>query len=349
MRWAADGRALYAIRRHQSRGHLMRAVWPEKTVAEIETGWSWLTDLNLGGETLAVLAERPTHPMVVLTVDTRSGQATPRATSAVGIMGPADLVEPRIITWPAGAGLDASGVFYPAQAADGPRPLMVLVHGGPTSERGLAWEPQAQYFATRGWHVVLLNHRGGSGFGRVFQDQLTGQWGVVDVADARGAAEHLVAAGQADPQRLVITGTSAGGYTTLMALAQDPDFWAAGVSSAGIGLMYDIVAVSHRFEKYYEWTLMGPLPETGALWKERSPLTHVRKVKAPVLLFHGRKDNVVGVQQSIDFAEAVRRRGGVAELVLYDDEGHTFAREATRRDQIEQMERFLDKYVLSQQ
>jgi dipeptidyl aminopeptidase/acylaminoacyl peptidase len=349
MRWAADGRALYAIRRLQSQGHLMRAAWPEKAISEIETGWPWLTDLNLEGETLALLAERPTHPAVVLTVDTRSGQATARATSAVGITGAGDVVEPRIITWPTGAGLDAAGVFYPAQGMEGPRPLLALVHGGPTSERGLGWEPQAQYFATRGWHVVLVNHRGGSGFGRAFQDQLAGQWGVVDVEDARGAAEHLVAAGLADPRRLVITGTSAGGYTTLMALTQDPEFWAAGVSSAGIGLMYDIVAASHRYEKYYEWTLMGPLPETGALWKQRSPLAHVRQVQAPVLLFHGRKDNVVGVQQSIDFAEAVRRQGGVAELVLYDEEGHTFAREATRRDQIEKMEAFLDKYVLSQQ
>jgi dipeptidyl aminopeptidase/acylaminoacyl peptidase len=135
----------------------------------------------------------------------------------------------------------------------------------------------------------------------------------------------------------------------MMALTQDPDFWAAGVARAGIGRMYDIVAASHRYEKYYEWTLMGPLPETGALWKERSPLTHVRQVKAPVLLFHGRKDNVVGVQQSIDFAEAVRRQGGVAELVIYEDEGHSFTREATRRDQIEKVEAFLDKYVLSQQ
>jgi dipeptidyl aminopeptidase/acylaminoacyl peptidase len=113
--------------------------------------------------------------------------------------------------------------------------------------------------------------------------------------------------------------------------------------------MYDIVAASHRFEKYYEWSLMGPLPEMGALWKERSPLTHARKVKAPVLLFHGRQDNVVGVQQSIDFVEAVRRQGGVAELVIYEEEGHSFAREENRRDQIEKTERFLDKYVLSQQ
>jgi dipeptidyl aminopeptidase/acylaminoacyl peptidase len=352
LRWAADGRALYAIRRHQSRGHLIRVSWPDKAVTEIETGWTWLTDLNLCGERLALLAERPTHPMVVLTVDTRTGQIAPRATSAVGLTGPDDVVEASLVAWPAESGVAVSGVFYHAQPGpgrEGPRPLLVVVHGGPTSERGLGWEAQAQYFATRGWHVVLVNHRGGSGFGRAFQDLLNGQWGVVDVQDARGAAEHLVAAGLADPTRLVITGASAGGYTTLMALTQAPDFWAAGVSSAGIGQMYDIVAASHRFEVHYEWTLIGPLPEAGPLWKERSPLTHVRQVRAPVLLFHGRKDNVVAAQQSIEFAEAVKRQGGVAELVLYDEEGHVFAREATRRDQIERMERFLDKYVLCRQ
>ncbi|HRE28940.1 MAG TPA: prolyl oligopeptidase family serine peptidase, partial [Anaerolineales bacterium] len=79
-------------------------------------------------------------------------------------------------------------------------------HGGPTSESPLRWDAQAQYFATRGWGYAAVNHRGGTGYGRAFQEQLNGQWGVVDVQDARAAAEHLVGLGRADRARLVIMG-----------------------------------------------------------------------------------------------------------------------------------------------
>lgn len=349
--WAADGRALYALRHHASRAHLQRVAWPERTVTEIETGYTWLSELSLLGEQAALVAGRPTQPEEIITVDLRRGAAVARATSAVGVNGDR-LVEPQVLEFATPDGGTASGIFYPARVPageTGPRPLLVLVHGGPTSERPLTWDAPAQFFATRGWHYFLINHRGSSGSGRAFQHLLDGQWGVVDVQDARAAAEHCVRLGLADPQRLVVTGTSAGGYTTLMALTQDPEFWAAGISTAGIGEHYEVMVGSHRFEKHYETALLGPLPAAGPVWKARSPLTHVRAVRRPVLLFHGRQDDAVPVQQSIDFAEAVRRQGGVAELVLYDTEGHGVNQEANRRDQYERMERFLEKYVLALQ
>jgi dipeptidyl aminopeptidase/acylaminoacyl peptidase len=352
IRWADDGSALFALRRHQARASLLRVGWPDKTCTEIETGYTWLTDLHVAGSLLAVVGGRATHPDAVITVDTSTGAVTPRATAAVGVYNPQDLIEPSVITFHTVDGAPVTALFYHALSGPGdahPRPLLVNIHGGPTSERGLTWDAQAQYFATRGWHYVQVNYRGGTGYGRAFQDKLDGQWGVVDVEDARAAAEHLVTAGLADPRRLVITGASAGGFTTLMALTQDPEFWAAGVSLAGIGHHYDVIAGSHRFEVNYSDSLLGRLPEAGPLWKARSPLTHAARVRRPVQLFHGRQDNVVPVQQSIDFAEAVRRQGGVADLVIYEDEGHSFVKEANRRDQVERMERFLDKYVLAQQ
>jgi dipeptidyl aminopeptidase/acylaminoacyl peptidase len=253
-----------------------------------------------------------------------------------------------VLSWPTKGGVEAWGILYEA-AGPGPRPLIVHVHGGPTSERPLTWEPQAQYFATRGWHYLELNHRGGTGFGRAYQDLLQGQWGVVDVEDARTGAEHLIRAGLADPQRMVITGSSAGGYTTLMALTQDPDFWTAGVSIAGIAQFYDLKQGSHRFELNYEDGLLGRLPGAAATWRDRSPLTHAAKVRAPVLLFHGGKDLAVPTRQSVDFAETVRRHGGLAEVVIYEEEGHSFAREANKREMYRKMESFLEKYVINLQ
>jgi dipeptidyl aminopeptidase/acylaminoacyl peptidase len=178
---------------------------------------------------------------------------------------------------------------------------------------------------------------------------LNGQWGVVDVQDARSGAEHLVSLGVADAARLVLTGGSAGGYTTLMALTQDPDFWAAGVSLYGIGNLYELKLGSHRFEVNYEQGLIGRLPEAGKLWVERSPLTFVKAVRAPVLLFHGKEDKAVPYQQSVEFADAVKRNGVPVELVLYADEGHGFSREANRKDCLTRTEAFLEKYVVNLQ
>jgi dipeptidyl aminopeptidase/acylaminoacyl peptidase len=350
-RWSDDGQALFAARRHAHCTHLMRAAWPSRAVTEIETGLTWLEQPSVRGSNLIFLGGTPTQPDAIYTLDMDTGDVTPRATGTIGLLEAASLIEPAILRWATVGGATISGLFYRGRAPSGaepdaPRPLLVYVHGGPTSERELKWDVEAQYWAARGWHYLLVNYRGGTGSGRAFQDLLSGQWGVVDVEDARTGAEHLVSAGLADPRRLVITGRSAGGYTTMMALTQDPDFWAAGVAVAGIGRLYDLVAGSHRYEAHYETTLIGKLPETGPLWKARSPITHAANVRAPVLIFHGREDAAVPVQQAIDYAEAVRRAGGVAELVIYEDDGHSFAREANRRDQIERTERFLDQYVL---
>jgi dipeptidyl aminopeptidase/acylaminoacyl peptidase len=348
LRWAYDGSAIYAVRRRQSRGCLLRVDWPTKAVSEIETSYTWLFGLAMGEGRLAFVGGRTREPEGVVTLDLGNGLLAPRTTDAVGPAHPAGLIEPQVISWPTAGGAISWGLLYRAEG-DGPRPLIVSIHGGPTSERGLTWDAQAQFFATRGWHYLQLNHRGGTGFGRAYQDLLNGQWGVLDVEDARSGAEHLAGLGLADPTRRVITGHSAGGYTTMMALAVDPDFWTAGVALSGISQMYDAMRGAHRFEVNYERRLIGPLPEAGPLWLERSPLTYAQHVRRPVLLFHGRKDKVVPVQQSIDHAEAVRRNGVPVELVLFEDEGHSFYREANLKTIYTTMERFLDKYVVNRQ
>jgi dipeptidyl aminopeptidase/acylaminoacyl peptidase len=355
LRWSTDGKSLFAVRRHKSRDTLLRISAPgsatERSVSEIATEWTHLEGLAARGEQLAFIGGNPAAPYQLVTLDARTGTGIARATTGIGLVDAASLSRPEVIHWPTTDEVTCWGVFYPATGdkAEGARPLIVHIHGGPTSEVPFGWHAQAQYFATRGWHYLLVNHRGGTGFGRAYQDLLNGQWGVVDVQDARSGAEHLIAQGRVNAQQVVITGGSAGGYTTLMALTQDPGFWAAGVSLYGIGNMYELRLGSHRFEVNYEFGLIGKLPETGLKWKERSPLTFVKAVRAPVLLFHGKEDRAVPYQQSVEFAEAVKRNNVAVELVLYDDEGHGFNKEANRRDCLERTEKFLEKYVINQQ
>ncbi|MGQ0604162.1 MAG: S9 family peptidase, partial [Anaerolineales bacterium] len=287
MRWSADGKSLFAVRRHESRDALLRISWPDRAVTEITTDWTHLDGLAARGDQIALIAASPTAPNALVTLDARNGTTTTRAastiraTTGIGLVDTASLSKPEVVHWQTMDDVTCWGIFYPAtgESVRGARPLIVHVHGGPTSEVPFGWHAQAQYFATRGWHYLLVNHRGGTGFGRAYQDMLNGQWGVVDVQDARSGAEHLISLGVAAAQKIAITGGSAGGYTTLMALTQDPGFWAAGVSLYGIGNMYDLRLGSHRFEVNYEFGLIGILPEAGLKWKERSALTFVKAVR----------------------------------------------------------------------
>jgi dipeptidyl aminopeptidase/acylaminoacyl peptidase len=351
-RWNGDGSALYAARRNKSRDALLRITWPARQVSELKSEWAEIRGLNVRGDHLVYVGTSPFSPPAVITRGGAPGgdcEERALASGGVGLVDRESLSKPEVLSWRTKGGAVSWGIFYPAtgpEAEKSPRPLIVFVHGGPTSEMPLTWAPSAQYFATRGWHYLSVNHRGGSGFGRAYQNQLNGRWGVVDIEDARTGAEHIIQTRGADAKRVVITGGSAGGYSTLGALTLQADFWTAGIALFPIAGLYDAVMGAHRFERHYEEGLVGRLPEAGALWRERSPITHVEKMRAPVLLFHGVDDKAVPHQQSVDFAEAVRRRGGIAELVSYTGEGHGFAREDNRRDVVERTERFLEKYVL---
>jgi len=180
-----------------------------------------------------------------------------------------------------------------------------------------------QFWTSRGFAVADVDYGGSTGYGRAYWERLHLRWGIVDVRDCALAAAHLAAAGKADPARLAIRGGSAGGYTTLAALAFRSEF-AAGASHFGVADLELLARDTHKFEsRYLDW-LVGPYPEERATYRERSPIHHAEGIDRPVILFQGLEDRVVPPQQAEIMAAALRRRGVPVAHLTFPGEGHGF-------------------------
>jgi dipeptidyl aminopeptidase/acylaminoacyl peptidase len=199
----------------------------------------------------------------------------------------------------------------------------VLSHGGPTGATDPVFDAEVQFWTTRGFAVIDVNYGGSTGYGRAYRKRLNGQWGVVDVRDAVNAAKHLVAAGKADPARLITRGGSAGGYTTLAALTFH-DTFKAGASYYGISDLEVLAKDTHKFESRYMDSLVGPYPATQGTYRERSPIHFVDKLNCALILLQGLDDKVVPPSQSQMMADAVRKKGLPVAYVTFEGEQHGF-------------------------
>ena len=202
-------------------------------------------------------------------------------------------------------------------------PLLTFVHGGPTSQATAAFAARIQFWTSRGFAVVDVNHRGSSGFGRNFRRQLNGNWGVVDVEDAIAAVRYLGKTGAADPARTAISGGSAGGYTVLNALSSS-DVFKAGADYYGVSDITALAQDTHKFESRYLDSLIGPFPAMKSVYESRSPLNHLDGFKVPLIVLQGADDPVVPPSQSERIVAALRKRGVPVAYLLFPGESHGF-------------------------
>ncbi|WP_034992033.1 dipeptidyl-peptidase 5 [Beijerinckia mobilis] len=209
-------------------------------------------------------------------------------------------------------------------------PLVVLSHGGPTSMTTNHFALAVQWWTSRGFGVVDVNYGGSTGYGRDYRRALDGQWGIVDVEDCRAAALHLAAKGLVDPQRLVIRGGSAGGFTTLAALTST-DTFKAGASLYGVADLMLLARDTHKFESRYLDGLVGPLPEAESLYAERSPINHIDRLACPVIFFQGEDDKTVPPNQAETMVAALEARHLPVAFYLFAGEGHGFRKAETQR------------------
>lgn len=258
-------------------------------------------------------------------------------------LAPADISRAETIRFPVPGedGLQGHALFYPpansrACVPDGTLPPMIVqVHGGPTARAQEGFSFKVQWWTSRGFAVLDVNYGGSTGFGRAWRERLKGAWGVVDVADCLAACRHMVATGRVDPRRLAIRGSSAGGMTVLVALAES-DLFAAGVSLYGVTDLRALAQETHKFEARYLDGLIGPWPEAEAVYLARSPLSVAENIKASVLLLQGSEDKVVPPGQAHAMARALQAVGTPCTLHEFPGEGHGFRQEATIRKALEE-------------
>lgn len=209
-------------------------------------------------------------------------------------------------------------------------PLIVDVHGGPTSQRAAEYQASVHFFTTRGFAVLQVNHRGSTGYGKAYMDMHRSSWGVYDVEDSASGAQFLAREGRVDGSKLVIMGRSAGGYTVLQSLVDKPGLYKAGVCSFGISNMFALmIDPEWKFEAEYNYWLLGDLPGAAEVWRARSPLFQADKIRDALILFQGDEDVVVPKDQSDMIAAALKRRGVPHEYHIYSGEGHGWRKPET--------------------
>jgi dipeptidyl aminopeptidase/acylaminoacyl peptidase len=199
----------------------------------------------------------------------------------------------------------------------------VRSHGGPTANASTGQDLGVQLLTTRGIAVVDVDYGGSTGYGRAYRRTLEGAWGIADVDDCIAAARFLVERGDVDGERLAIQGGSAGGYTTLAALAFR-DTFAAGISSYGIGDLETLARDTHKFESRYLDRLVGPYPAMASVYRQRSPVHYFDEISCPVLILQGLEDHVVPPSQAEAMVAALEANRVPYAYLAFAGEGHGF-------------------------
>jgi len=264
----------------------------------------------------------------------------------------ADISVGEPIMYPTTDGHSAHAYFYaprnqgwcaPARSLP---PLLVMVHGGPTSrcDTGLAFH--RQYWTTLGFAVLDVNHRGSTGYGRTYRQALRGRWGDLDCHDIIDGVRYLVENGKVKSEQVFIRGGSAGGYAVLRALTEYPHLFAGGACYYGIGNLVTLARSTHKFEARYLDGLLGEAYDPGraerpdSVYYRRSPIHFLDRLRSPMIVFQGLEDKVVPPELSRELVHRLKEMGIYYEYIEYEGEGHGFRRAETRIDALRRESEF---------
>ncbi|MEX1357040.1 MAG: S9 family peptidase [Gaiellaceae bacterium] len=287
-------------------------------------GQSQLT-LTRDGARAAAIWAAPQRPPELYVIDTATGKARKVTDNAIGGLRERDLSAPELVRVPTWDERELPAWLYRPKAR-GRVPAVLCIHGGPEAQERPWYQPFYQYLVSRGFAVLAPNIRGSTGYGKTYQKLIHRDWGGGDLRDFEHLARWLQAQDFVDEQRLGVYGGSYGGFATLSCVTRLPDYWAAAVDVVGpSNLVTFSKAVPPTWRRFMDEWVGNPETEADFLM-ERSPITYVDNVRAPLLVMQGANDPRVVKDESDQMVERLRELGRDVEYVVFEDEGHGFTK-----------------------
>jgi dipeptidyl aminopeptidase/acylaminoacyl peptidase len=318
----------------------------------IAKGINWLTGAESAfshdGARLLYRHEGANAPNDLWTYDFATQRSLQVTHSLVGGLRSQDLVEPSLVHYPStdGKWQISAFVYVPYNAErNGQNALVVAIHGGPESQAMNFFNRNIQYLVNQGYFVIAPNYRGSTGYGKEFQDADRFDMGGGDLEDVIAAAEWMKKTGFIDPKKMAVAGGSYGGYLTMMAVTKAPDLWAAAVPIVPFVNWFTEIENEDPALREYDIATMGDPMKDKVRLQERSPINFVDRIKAPLLLLAGGNDPRCPRTEAEQVASAVKKRNGIVELKVYENEGHGFVKVENQIDAYTRLAEFLKKYA----
>jgi dipeptidyl aminopeptidase/acylaminoacyl peptidase len=268
--------------------------------------------------------------------------------SLVGGVRAENMVEPQLVHYPSKdrKWTISALVYVPYNLPrNGEHPAIVYVHGGPSAQTVNTFNRFVQYMANQGYLVIAPNYRGSTGYGKEFQQANLFDMGGGDLQDVLAAADWIKQTGYVDPKKVILMGGSYGGYLTMMGVTKAPEVWAAGVPIVPFVNWFTEIQNEDPILQQSDLATMGDLVTNKARYEERSPINFVDQIKAPLYLLAGGNDPRCPKTEAQQVVDAVKKRGGVAEYKVYENEGHGFARVENQIDAYKRVADFLIAHV----
>jgi dipeptidyl aminopeptidase/acylaminoacyl peptidase len=318
----------------------------------IARGINWLpsaeTTFSHDSGRLMYIHEGPNAPNDLWSYDFAGGKPLQITYSLVGGIRSEDMVEPFLVHYPSkdGKWQISAFVYVPYNAEKNAKnAAIVWIHGGPNAQSDNSFNRGIQYLVNQGYFVIAPNYRGSTGYGKEFQDADRFDMGGGDLDDVLSAAEWIKKTGFVDPKKVAVVGGSYGGYLTMMAVTKAPDVWAAGVAIVPFVNWFTEIENEDPLLREYDTATMGDPMKDKVRLQDRSPIFFVDQIKAPLLLLAGGNDPRCPKTEAEQVVQAIKKRGGVVELKVYENEGHGFAKVENQIDAFTRIAEFLKKYA----
>ncbi|HWM26487.1 MAG TPA: prolyl oligopeptidase family serine peptidase [Chthoniobacterales bacterium] len=299
---------------------------------------------------MAFYHDGPRSPASLFVHDFVSKETTKLMEGLNPEINPADLVVSRVVRYKSFDGLEIPAILYTPNGASAEKklPAIVRVHGGPGGQARMPYSAAVQFLVNHGYVVLDVNNRGSSGYGKTFFTADDGKHGREPLWDCIEAKKYLASLEYVDPAKIGIMGGSYGGYMVLAALAFKPEEFGAGVDIFGVS---NWVRTLQSIPPYWEaqrkslYKELGDPTKQEAMLKEISPLFHADKITKPLIVLQGANDPRVIKPESDEIVEAIKKKNGVVEYVVFDDEGHGFTKKANEIRAQKSILDFLDKHL----